>query len=236
MRQKEEQEKEAANSESASLTPYQPHMFHVYPDKSMIDIACNLIIHHVKRQTSIHKEDKQKIKQLMRHFIPDLFATQRGELSDDECEDEEEQMEVQEEEPKSVFSKFFVVTWFLNYSWPLYTFIFTDLKKTAEVIKPELNNVEVKVEESTETTQPATMLNSDPDDVYALFFVNDYWYYFFRLHYTLCERLSKMHKHALDIAAENAAQQINKDDSPSNKLRLKNTGKFCLFFAKTFLY
>lgn len=109
MRQKEEQEKEAANSESTSVTPYQPHMFHVYPDKSMIDVACNLIIHHVKRQTSIHKEDKQKIKQLMRHFIPDLFATQRGELSDDECEDEEEQMEVQEEEPKSVFSKFLLI-------------------------------------------------------------------------------------------------------------------------------
>lgn len=119
MRQKEEQEKEAANSESASVTTYQPHMFLVYPDKSMIDIACNLIIHHVKRQTSIHKEDKQKIKQLMRHFIPDLFATQRGELSDDEYEDEEEQMETQEEEPKNESSKF-LLTQLPNYPWPFY--------------------------------------------------------------------------------------------------------------------
>jgi len=65
----------------------QPHMTFVYKDKSMIEEACNLIIHHVKRQTSIHKEDKQKVKQLLRQFIPDLFATPRGELSDDELED-----------------------------------------------------------------------------------------------------------------------------------------------------
>ena len=71
-----------------SETLQMPHMIFAYPDKSMIDVACNLIIHHVKRQTSIHKEDKRKIKQLMRHFIPDLFATPRGELSDDEIEDE----------------------------------------------------------------------------------------------------------------------------------------------------
>ena len=68
---------------------YQPHLVFVYPDKAMIDVACNLVIHHVKRQTSIHKDDKQKIKQLMRHFIPDIFATPRGELSDDEYDEEE---------------------------------------------------------------------------------------------------------------------------------------------------
>lgn len=109
------------------------------------------------------------------------------------------------------------------------------MKKTEEVSKPELKEDEVK-EEITEPTQPATMLNSDPDDVYALFFVNDYWYYFFRLHYTLCERLSKMHKHALDIAAEEAALQINKDDSPSNKLRLKNTGKLFIYYMLKYFF
>ena len=33
-----------------------------YQDPSILDDANNLLIHHVKRQTSIHKEDKQKIK------------------------------------------------------------------------------------------------------------------------------------------------------------------------------
>lgn len=87
-----------------SITPEMrltgPHMVFVYPDKSMIDIACNLIIHHVKRQTSIHKEDKRKIKQLMKHFVPDLFATPRGELSDDEIEEETEN------EKRNILGKF----------------------------------------------------------------------------------------------------------------------------------
>lgn len=64
-----------------------PHITLNYKDRGMIEEACNLIIHHIKRQTSFHKEDKQKIKQLMRHFIPDLFATPRGELSDDELDE-----------------------------------------------------------------------------------------------------------------------------------------------------
>lgn len=49
-----------------------------------MDDAANLIIHHVKRQTTIHKEDKEKIKQLMRQFIPDFLFHTRQELSDDE--------------------------------------------------------------------------------------------------------------------------------------------------------
>lgn len=34
----------------------------------------------------IHKEDKQRIKILLKHFIPDLFFTSRQELSDDEMD------------------------------------------------------------------------------------------------------------------------------------------------------
>lgn len=66
------------------------------------------------------------------------------------------------------------------------------------------------------------MLNSKPDEEYSLFYVNDYWYYFFRLHYILCERLSKMHKHAINLAAEEASQKLNKESSPSTQLRLRN--------------
>lgn len=64
-----------------------PHMILPYKDKSVLDDAANLLIHHVKRQTSIHKEDKQRIKQLLRQFLPDLFHHPRQELSEDERED-----------------------------------------------------------------------------------------------------------------------------------------------------
>ncbi|XP_008480031.1 paired amphipathic helix protein Sin3a-like [Diaphorina citri] len=50
-----------------------PHLVLEYRDKSIIDDAANLLIHHVKRQAGIHKDDKQKIKALIRQFIPDLF-------------------------------------------------------------------------------------------------------------------------------------------------------------------
>lgn len=70
-----------------------PHISLVYEDKSMLDEACNLIIHHVKRQTSIHKDEKQRIKQLMRHFVPDIFFAPQGELSDDEVDENDDQAE-----------------------------------------------------------------------------------------------------------------------------------------------
>ncbi|CAG2057842.1 unnamed protein product, partial [Timema podura] len=67
-----------------------PHLVLPYKDKSVLDDAANLLIHHVKRQTSIHKEDKQRIKQLLRQFLPDMFFHPRQELSEDEREDDGE--------------------------------------------------------------------------------------------------------------------------------------------------
>lgn len=68
--------------------PDSPHLILTYPDKSALDDAANLLIHHVKRQTAIHKEDKQKIKALLKHFIPDMFFHPRQELSDDEQDED----------------------------------------------------------------------------------------------------------------------------------------------------
>ena len=66
----------------------QPHVTLKYADKSILDDAAALIIHHVKRQTTIQKEDKQKIKQIIYHFLPDLLFVARGALSDDESSPE----------------------------------------------------------------------------------------------------------------------------------------------------
>ena len=52
--------------------------------------ANNLLIHHVKRQTSIHKEDKRKIKVLLKHFLMDRFKVARQEMSEDEREDDDD--------------------------------------------------------------------------------------------------------------------------------------------------
>merc|ERR1712018_120154 len=76
--------------ERQNIVPEGPHMTIEYQDPSILDDANNLLIHHVKRQTSIHKEDKQKIKLLLRHFLMDTFKHPRQDLSEDEREDEED--------------------------------------------------------------------------------------------------------------------------------------------------
>lgn len=62
-------------------------MTFAYRDRSVLDDACNLLLHHVRRQSTIQKEDKRKIKQILKHFIPDLFNHPRMEMSDDENDD-----------------------------------------------------------------------------------------------------------------------------------------------------
>jgi paired amphipathic helix protein Sin3a len=67
-----------------------PHLTFKYEDKTILEDAAALIIHHVKRQAGIPKEDKQKMKQIVYHFLPDLFFVPRGALSDDEADDGED--------------------------------------------------------------------------------------------------------------------------------------------------
>lgn len=67
-----------------TLQHNEPQLSFKYDDKSILEDAAALIIHHVKRQTAIQKEDKHKIKQIIYHFLPDLFFVSRGALSDDE--------------------------------------------------------------------------------------------------------------------------------------------------------
>lgn len=75
------------------------------------------------------------------------------------------------------------------------------------------------------------MLCHKPDEEYSLFFLNENWFYFFRLHYILCERLAKMAHRAKLIAEEERAEGIDKKESTAVLLRLKTTRKCfdCLF-------
>ena len=62
-----------------------------YPTSRSVFYDVNdLLIHHVKRQTGIQKDEKTKIKRLLRQLLPDLFGLDREELSDDEEEPSED--------------------------------------------------------------------------------------------------------------------------------------------------
>ncbi|EDV28962.1 uncharacterized protein TRIADDRAFT_52359 [Trichoplax adhaerens] len=152
------------------------HLSFACEDKSVLDDAASLIIHHMKRQTNIHKNDKTKIKQILGIFIPDFFFAPRGEMSDDE-------------------------------------------DNSSGDDDNGNNSGRVKGSRSNGITESAT--NDDTDDVYSLYFVNNQWYVFFRLHQTLCERLCKIYHQAIALAEEEAANKHNRKEAVAVALRLK---------------
>ncbi|KAI1889403.1 hypothetical protein AGOR_G00162520 [Albula goreensis] len=90
-------ERQEQASEENGARPSGPHLILSYEDSQILEDAAALIIHHVKRQAGISKEDKHKIKQVVYHFLPDLLFAQRGALSDlEEEEEEDEEMKLDE--------------------------------------------------------------------------------------------------------------------------------------------
>jgi paired amphipathic helix protein Sin3a len=61
-----------------------------------------------------------------------------------------------------------------------------------------------------------------PDDMFHLFIVNDNYYYFFRLHQLLCERLLKMFQQSLRLIEQESSSQRNRPTSAASVLRLSN--------------
>lgn len=193
------QRQEQASEENATA-PAGPHLSLAYEDSQILEDAAALIIHHVKRQTSIQKEDKYKIKQIIHHFIPDMLFAQRGELSDLEEEEEEEEDAAEPEEGAS--------------------------KKQNGISGGGSPSKSKLLFGST----AAHKLRSC-DDAYNLFFVNNNWYIFLRLHQTLCSRLLKLYEQAErqiqdDVRERDWEREVlglkrEKSDNPAIQLRLK---------------
>ncbi|XP_054633059.1 SIN3 transcription regulator family member Aa [Dunckerocampus dactyliophorus] len=187
-----DERQEQASEDNASL-PTGPHQTLSYEDRQILEDAAALIIHHVKRQTSIQKEDKYKIKQIMYHFVPDLLFAQRGELSD--VEEEEEEMDVEEKKHNGIPG---------GGSPPKSKLLF--------------NNT-------------AAQKLRGCDDAYNLFYVNNNWYIFLRLHHTLCSRLLRLYWQAErqieeDVREREWEREVlglkkEKNDNPAIQLRLK---------------
>ncbi len=58
--------------------------------------------------------------------------------------------------------------------------------------------------------------------MFHLFFVNDNYYYFFRLHQLLCERLLKMFQQSLRLIEQENHSQTHRSTSVASVLRLSN--------------
>lgn len=217
-----------------SVEPWNPHLTLYYKDKSMLEDATSLIIHHVKRQSGLAKEHKQKIKQLLKHFIPDLFYTARGELSEDEMDrddddisdDEEKEIKVKvEKEIKMKVEKEIKREIELDdkeeekENVPLKD----ETMETMEVDGSSKDNDDIVNDEKHLVNGDITNDDSDleDDDVYTLIHINNNWYLFFRLHHILCDRLYKIYSHSQKIAAEEAMCRKDRKESTAIALRLK---------------
>lgn len=220
-----------------------------YEDKQILDDAASLIIYHVKRQPTIHKDDKDHIKRIIQHFVPDLFFTRRGELSDTEdWTDEEAEPEEggergaaaggnghsnnggaaatgSQSQPQPA----------QNQSLPQQQMNGESRRRRGSPTQPadtEASTTSSSVSQpagTTASTPGSTTMETgagaggagekvdlrDPeaehqkelDGVYNLFFVNNNWYFFLRLHQTLCSRLLRVYRQAERQLLEHRAEQ-----------------------------
>lgn len=273
-----------------------PHITLVYKDKDMLDEACNLIIHHVKRQTSIHKDEKQRIKQLMRQFIPDLYFAPRGELSDDELDENDDQMDDDASSERRYESSNDIRKSYdnrnhskndlpsspkqplrYNRESPKLSCDESPLKdpELGEPIRPDqrkyLSDIEspqkdeaipislerreqtkleplsvitensnnnkecedskmqadTQVKEASYIKSPQQALqNKDPEDSYQMFYIDDKWYCFLRLHHILCQRLGSIYHRSKVLIAEEEKERKDRKESTAIALRLKPRSKY----------
>ncbi|XP_064596113.1 paired amphipathic helix protein Sin3b-like isoform X2 [Liolophura sinensis] len=213
----QEQIQEGSGPEAASG----PHLNFVYKDRALLEDAAGLIIHHMKRQTGIHKDDKQKIKQLLYQFIPDMFFSPRGELSDDEGEkDEDMDMTEAEQTGKSFPSSREAKDNKDNNE--------KEAKEKQTKEASQQNGTATEEEQTNGAKSPEEPPISDDDDYYTVFFANNTWYLFFRLHQILCERLHKISCHAQKLVEEEAYCKKERKESTAIALRLKAPRGICI--------
>ncbi|XP_061526323.1 paired amphipathic helix protein Sin3a-like isoform X1 [Phycodurus eques] len=195
-----DERQEHASEEPAIPPPSGPHLNLAYEDGQILEDAAALIIHHVKRQVGIQKDDKYKIKQIIHHFIPDLLFARRGELSDVEVDEDEEDAEDVDTDQDGA-------------------------KKHNGL--PGSNPSKSKLLFSNTAAQKLCAT----DEAYNMFFVNNYWYIFLRLHHLLCSRLLRLYGQAEKQIEEDARErqwekemfglQKERNENPAFQLKMR---------------
>ncbi|XP_076811562.1 paired amphipathic helix protein Sin3a-like isoform X2 [Clavelina lepadiformis] len=174
-------ERQEAIENGSSVVSTGPQISHTYEDKSVMDDAASLIIHHVKRQSAIHKDDKQKVRQMMYQVLPDLYFAPRGnQPSDDDDEDDDDESDSENHKEK------------------------TNNKKIHHKVLGGYST------------------DDNLDGHYHLFFGNNNFYLFFRLHHILCERLLNIYRRAEILAEEDIKEKKDKKgETVAKMLRLR---------------
>lgn len=184
----------------------------MYEDRQILEDAAALISYYVKRQPAIQKEDQATIHQLLHQFVPSLFSQQLDLVASEDSADEGRgSPQGQSVDPG-------------------------DRKKPApgpQSSPPEEKGAagEGPPAEQQLPPPPPPAAHKALDDVYSLFFANNNWYFFLRLHQTLCSRLLKIYRQAqkqlLEYRTEKEREKLlcegrrEKGNDPAMELRLK---------------
>uniref|UniRef100_A0A8C2X3G4 Paired amphipathic helix protein Sin3b n=1 Tax=Cyclopterus lumpus TaxID=8103 RepID=A0A8C2X3G4_CYCLU len=190
---------------SGAASSSEPHMVFTYEDKQILEDAASLIIYHVKRQPTIHKDDKDHIKRIIQHFVPDLFFSRRGELSDTEDWTDEEV------EPEEVVERGIGAATG-GQSLPQPQQLNGESRRRrcspSQPADTEASTTSSSVPgEKVDLRDPEAEHQKEMDGIYNLFFVNNNWYFFLRLHQTLCSRLLRVYRQAERQLLEHRAEQ-----------------------------
>ena len=228
-----------------------PHMEFEYTDLTILEDANNLLIHHVKRQTGIHKEDKHKIKLLLRQFLLELFSQPKQEMSDDERDDDDDDDRADEKDDSSDKEGGKENGKQTTRSERVRKNRAEKEKKDKEraaadkAKKEKESEADAKLEAAAAAAVAAAMSASGrrtpphardqaQGETYSLIMANNNWYLFLRLHQILCERLTKMYNQAVIIANEESKDRGGRKESTSVALRLKPKSKNSFHFSFLF--
>ncbi|KAL3998087.1 Sin3 co-repressor family protein [Acanthocheilonema viteae] len=90
------------NDEGESVE-YGPHCIYSYPEDIRVLYDVNdLVIHYVKRQANIQKEEKRHAKRYLKRFVPELFNIPPQELSDEEEVEDRDRVGQNPEEERGI--------------------------------------------------------------------------------------------------------------------------------------
>ncbi|XP_055717139.1 paired amphipathic helix protein Sin3b-like isoform X1 [Salvelinus fontinalis] len=201
---------------SSAAVVSEPHMVFTYEDKQILEDAASLIIYHVKRQPTIHKDDKDHIKRIIQHFVPDLFFSRRGELSEtEEWTDEEAEVEERGDRGGGGGSSSITGAVAAPVGQPQQQQQLNGESRRRRCTSPQTgelggassHSLAPEGGEKVDLRDPEAEHQKELDGVYNLFFVNNNWYFFLRLHQTLCQRLLRVYRQAERQLLEHRAEQ-----------------------------
>ena len=180
-------ERQEAVENGSSMSSSGPHMTLTYDNIAVMDDAASLIIHHMKRQSAIHKDDKQRVRQVMHQFLPDLYFTPRGNQPSDDEDDEEDAYGIGADESDNESG---------------------DTKRSSKKPIHKLPG--------------GYACGENVEGQYHLFYGNNNFYLFLRLHHILCERLLNIQQKAEILTEEeNKEKKSKKGETVAEMLRLR---------------